>query len=143
LIEMVGARFGNGAPQVVGEGDAFVADTFPDAEAEPEEVPGSVAVVEAARRPRRQDRSLARGLPVRYEEDEGSARRAAVVAADSLLRRRRVIAAREALRDPRSGVTPLSALSGAAVVARRLARRHLIAGRGAERRAKALEQLRR
>ena len=60
-------------------GPALVADAFPDAVA-PIRLPPGARRVEAARRPARLDRGAARGLRVRYAEDDGVARRLAETA---------------------------------------------------------------
>jgi len=78
IAEGAGWLFSNAAPWRGPEprgGPALVAGAFPDADA-PARVPAGAPRVEAERRPARLDRAAARGLRVRYAEDDGFARRA-------------------------------------------------------------------
>lgn len=78
VAEGAGWLFSNAArdrgPEPRG-GAALIADAFPDADA-PARIPPGATRVEAVRRPARLDRRAARGLRVRYAEDDGVARRA-------------------------------------------------------------------
>src|SRR5829696_147150 len=78
VAEGAGWLFSNAAPYRGPEprgGAALIADAFPDADA-PVRLPSGGERVEAARRPARLDREAARGVRVRYAEDDGVARRA-------------------------------------------------------------------
>jgi hypothetical protein len=122
VAEGAGWLFSNAAPDRGAEpsgGGALVADAFPDADA-PATVPSGASRVEAARRPERLDRAAARGLRVRYAEDDGVARRALDSAA--LLLRARGGDAPAARRLKRAAVEWLAAATGAEARAARLAR---------------------
>jgi GT2 family glycosyltransferase len=122
VAEGAGWLFSNAAPDRAPEprgGAALIAHSFPDADT-PARIPPGARIVEAARRPARLDRAAARGLRVRYAEDDGVARRAIDTVATAL--RARGADAPAARRLKRAGVEWLAATAGAERRAAALAR---------------------
>lgn len=122
VAEGAGWLFSNAAPYRGPEprgGPALVAGAFPDAD-RPVRLPAGAARVEAAGRPARLDRAAARGLWIRYAEDDGVARRVADAALLAL--RARAADAPAARRLRSAGVDRLAAAAGAEARAAALGR---------------------